>query len=116
MQMKDDARITLIVSALRRHMDRNQLSQVKFAADAGVDQSQLPRILAGKSKRIRKNMQILMEHAGVGWDVARARPPVSHHPLLFAAVNAAWDGSSRGGNALARLIDAAAEFQKVHAR
>lgn len=115
MHMKDEARIKLIVAALRRYMERNRITQVKFAEATGVDQSQLSRILSGRSTRISKSMRILMEYAGVNSEVASAQHrQIEWHPRLLIAVTAAWDGTDRGGNLLAKLIDAAAEFQREH--
>lgn len=117
MQMKEEARIKLIVAALRRYIERHRLTQVKWSEITGVDQSQLSRILAGRSKRISKSMRILMEHAGVDAEVvAGFRRPLPWHPRLLVAVTAAWDGTDRGGNLLAKLIDAAAEFQRESAQ
>lgn len=78
------------------------VTQSSLSDATGVDQSQISRILSGKSKRVSKNAQKLIEytekmHICIGDD--EQLPPV-----LVKAVRLAWDRTAEHAEALARVI------------
>lgn len=104
---------TTLVFALRRFLHSQKMSQLELARATGVAQSQVSRILAFKTKRVSKNMQIICDYAHIDW--RSTQRTVDDHPRLMATIVAAWDGTDRGGDALANLISAAAELRDIHA-
>lgn len=80
-----------------------RVTQAQVAAAAGVDQSQVSRILAGRCTRLSTNVERLcrLEHA------MRSRSTLSDAHLrkpIDAAIAAVWDGSSAHASAIAEVV------------
>ena len=82
------------------------LSQLDIAKAVGASQSQVSRILAGKSRRRSKLFTDICIFALNTPGVAsnNGRPNVSTNDDLMAAINAVWDGTHQHAKALAIVI------------
>lgn len=91
-----------ILSRIRLAVESRGITQKYLAEATGVHQSQISRILAGKSVRVSKNLAKISRyidemHICISKD--RDFPPV-----LLSAIRSTWDGSIEHAEAIARVI------------
>src|SRR6266568_3227086 len=91
----------IIASRLRAKVAGGGISQARLAADTGVHQSQLSRILRGDFKHVGKNVRKVCKLLNVRPDHFQ-RP----NPRLAKAITALWDGSGKNEQALIDLLKA----------
>lgn len=89
----------------RLHALSRRVSTVKIAADTGVHQSQVSRLVRGQFKRLSPNLLKLLEYA----DAPRRRnaADAGREAAKKAVVRAAlrtWDSTPGGAQALVRLL------------
>ena len=95
-----------------------QLSQLEIASASGVDQSQVSRILSGKSKRASPNLLRVCKYAAAVRAAAPETPPASTTATakLTDAVLRVWDGSPAHAGALVELLEAVERVQRTRGR
>jgi transcriptional regulator with XRE-family HTH domain len=91
----------VIASRLKTKVERRGISQAQLAANTGVHQSQLSRILRGDFKRIGKNVRKVCHFLSV-----KPRDFQRSNPRLAKAITALWDGSRKHERVLIHLLKA----------
>lgn len=94
------------------------LRQTDIAGALGASQSQVSRILSGRSLR---RSRLFDEVCIYAFDALRERdaiskPAAASNAVLTAALDAVWDGSERHAQALALIIRSLAALGASHAR
>jgi len=101
MNVKAPAPIAGARRALRRLAAR--ASTVRIAADTGIHQSQVSRLLRGHFRRLSPNVRTLLAYA----QKPQARTPAPETTAKAAVIRAAlrtWDATPEGAQALVRLL------------
>lgn len=82
------------------------LSQNDIAIAVGASQSQVSRILSGKSLRRSRTFERICIYAFESLDKVQGKnkPPASANQDLITALDAVWDGSDQHAKALAVVI------------
>jgi predicted XRE-type DNA-binding protein len=98
--------VTTEVVRARRVLQRlaRQASTVRVAADTGIHQSQVSRLLRGQFHRLSRNVQLLLAYAG---NARLARAPRRAEAAKASVIRAAlrtWDATPEGAQALVRLL------------
>ncbi len=107
-----------LLAWLAGRVRQRQLSQLQIASASGVDQSQVSRILSGKSKRASPNLLRVCKYAAS----VRAAAPETHPASTTAsaqltdAVLRVWDGSPAHAGALVELLEAVERVQRTRGR
>lgn len=85
---------------------RAGLNQNEIALAIGASQSQVSRILSGKSLRRSKTFEKICIYAfeSLGKVEAKTRPSAATNHHLITALDAVWDGSDQHAKALALVI------------
>lgn len=94
-----------LARALKGALRKKGISQIKAAADLGIHQSQISRILNGQARRTSKNVRRLCTYANIHC-APRIADPASNAALM-RALQRVWDGSRESANAVIRLLNAA---------
>jgi len=94
------------VARARRALQRlgARVSTVQLAADTGIHQSQVSRLLRGQFHRVSRNVQLLLAYAG---NARRAPAPRRGEAAKASVIRAAlrtWDATPKGAQALVRLL------------
>lgn len=117
MQIFSDPRIDVhqrdLLAWLAELVRTRKLTQQELAAESGVHQSQVSRILSGSPKRPSRNVQRLCSYAERRREQSRAdRGGLLDPPqALSRALSRVWDGSEEHAKALADLLDAVDRVQ-----
>ena len=103
------------VARARRALERlrARVSTIQIAADTGIHQSQVSRLLRGHFRRLSPNVRALLAYAGKG-------PPKQAEPRAADAARAAviraalrtWDATPEGAQALVRLLRSVQEMKR----
>ena len=102
------------VAQARRTLERlrRRASTVQVAANTGIHQSQVSRLLRGHFRRISANVRALLAYA------AKPRPRKAQPPAdaaKAAVIKAAlrtWDATPEGAQALVRLLRSVQEIRR----
>lgn len=100
----------------RRLLQRlgERVSTVQVAADTGIHQSQVSRLLRGQFRRLSPNVRVLLAYAE---KPARPIAPEQRRAAAKAAVIKAalrtWDRTSEGARALVRLLRSVQEMRRA---
>ena len=106
---------TLEAARARRSLERlrARVSTVQIAADTGIHQSQVSRLLRGHFRRLSPNVRALLAYA------AKQKPqkpaPRAAQAAKTAVIRAAlrtWDATPEGAQALVRLLRSVQEIRK----
>jgi DNA-binding Xre family transcriptional regulator len=103
--------ITQSLDHLRALILSNVTNQSEISKATGIDQSQISRILAGKVKRVSKNMLELCKFARNLPQIAERDP--SQSPALMSALKAVWDGTPEHAAAIASVVLSLRKFREV---
>ena len=91
-----------LIERLKYAVDVLGLSQQELAKATGVHQSQIYRVLAGKARRVSKNLLKISAYLD---NLHLCYANNSEIPrVLKDAIQFAWDGTARHADALARVI------------
>ena len=106
--------VTAAVARARRALQRlgARRSTVQIAADTGIHQSQVSRLLRGQFHRISRNVQRLLAYAG---KAQRAPLPQRKHAAKASVIRAAlrtWDATPEGAQALVRLLRSVQDLRR----
>ena len=79
---------------------------VQLAADTGIHQSQVSRLLRGQFRRLAPNVRTLLDHASrpVAHSSSRERQKVVAQASVVKAALRTWDATPEGARALIRLL------------
>ncbi len=91
-----------LIERLKYAVDVLGVSQQELAIATGIHQSQISRMLAGKARRVSKNLLKLSAHLDnlhLGYANSSEIPQVLKDAIQFS-----WDGTARHADALARVI------------
>jgi len=107
-------KVTAGAARARRALQRlaRQASTVQVAADTGIHQSQVSRLLRGKFHRVSRNVQLLLAYAG---KARRAPAPRRSQAARAAVIRAAlrtWDATPEGAQALVRLLRSVQDLRR----
>ena len=104
--MQKDVKTSAVAQA-RRVLERlgRRAPTVRVAADTGIHQSQVSRLLRGQFKRISSNVRLLLAYAEQPRRYAQAKDPsvLSRSAVIRAALRT-WDSTPEGARALVRLL------------
>ena len=98
---------------LARRLADAGVTQTRIAADLGVSQSQVSRLLAGEIKRRSKLFERLCAYVEAMPGFERPEAPIAE---IYAAINDTWDGTIEHARALAHVIRAVAILRNLPAR
>lgn len=105
--MQDSVKkVTADVARARRALQRlaRQASTVQLAADTGIHQSQVSRLLRGQFHRLSRNVLLLLAYANKpGRAPAPRRADAAKASVIRAALRT-WDATPEGAQALVRLL------------
>jgi hypothetical protein len=91
-----------------------QRSTVQIAADTGIHQSQVSRLVRGQFSRLSANVRVLLAYAE---KPRRQRSPERKvHAAKESVIRAAlrtWDSTSEGARALIRLLRSVQEIRRT---
>lgn len=91
-----------LIERLKYAVDVLGVSQKELAKSTGVHQSQISRMLAGKARRVSKNLLKLSSYLD---NLHFCYANKSEIPqVLKDAIQFSWDGTARHAEALARVI------------
>ena len=76
-----------------------------------VSQSWISRIVTGKFRRVSAKVGCVLRHAGIRVDIADSHSPDGEE-IIAKAIKEAWDGSLDGAQALALMLQGAAELRR----
>jgi hypothetical protein len=114
--MQDSVKkVTLEVAHARRTLQRlgGRASTVQLAADSGIHQSQVSRLVRGKFYRLSRNVQRLLAYAERpgGRAAARQRSEAAKASVIRAALRT-WDATPEGAQALVRLLRSVQDLRR----
>jgi hypothetical protein len=106
--------VTPQVARARRALVRlgARVSTVQVAADTGIHQSQVSRLLRGQFHRVSRNVQLLLAYAG---NARRAAAPDRANAAKASVIRAAlrtWDATPEGAQALVRLLRSVQDLRR----
>ena len=107
-------KVTPSVARARRTLARlgERVSTVQVAADTGIHQSQVSRLVRGQFTRLSRNVRLLLAYAGKG---APARSPQRADAAKASVIRAAlrtWDETPEGAQALVRLLRSVQDLRR----
>ncbi len=76
-----------------------------------VSQSWVSRIINGEFKRFSKKVEFVLLHAGIRIESDNSHTP-SGEEIIARAIEAAWDGSLDGAQAVALILRGAADLRR----
>lgn len=100
--------------ALQRLGER--VSTVRIAADTGIHQSQVSRLLRGQFHRLSRNVRLLLAY---GRKPGRAPAPRRAEAAKASVIKAAlrtWDATPEGAQALVRLLRSVQDLRRAPSR
>ena len=89
-------------------------STVQVAADTGIHQSQVSRLLRGQFRRLSPNVRVLLAYAEK--PQRRVAPERRRQAAKASVIRAAlrtWDSTSQGARALIRLLRSVQEIRRT---
>jgi hypothetical protein len=101
------------VPRARRTLERlrSRISTVQVAADTGIHQSQVSRLLRGHFRRISPNVRALLVYASK--PTRKAEPPAeAAKAAVIKAALRTWDATPEGAQALVRLLRSVREIKR----
>jgi len=109
---RDVARAKRALQSLGR-----QAQTVKVAADTGIHQSQVSRLLRGRFKRVSTNVRVLLAYAAKPQHYAKTDEPsqVARSAVVKAALRT-WDSTPEGARALIRLLRSVERIRRLRHR
>ena len=111
-------KVTADVARARRTLARlaAQVSTVQLAADTGIHQSQVSRLLRGQFHRVSRNVQLLLAYARKpGRAPAPRRAEAAKASVIRAALRT-WDTTPEGAQALVRLLRSVQDLRRAPSR
>ena len=102
------------VAQARRSLERlrERVSTVRIAADTGIHQSQVSRLLRGHFRRLSPNVRALLDYAKK--PATRPAPPrakAAKAAVIKAALRT-WDATPEGAQALVRLLRSVRDLRR----
>ena len=107
-------KVTPEVARARRALERlaRRASTVQLAADTGIHQSQVSRLLRGQFHRVSRNVQLLLAYgAQPGRRGAPPRAEAAKASVIKAALRT-WDETPEGAQALVRLLRSVQDLRR----
>ena len=106
---------TAEVARARRALERlrERASTIRIAADTGIHQSQVSRLLRGHFRRLSPNVRTLLAYASKRQQ--RKTEPRAAEAARSAVIRAAlrtWDATPEGAQALVRLLRSVQEIKR----
>ena len=101
------------VTQARRTLERlrRRTSTVQIAADTGIHQSQVSRLLRGHFRRISPNVRTLLAYASK--PKRKMEPPAeAAKAAVIKAALRTWDATPEGAQALVRLLRSVQEIKR----
>jgi hypothetical protein len=112
-------KVTADVARARRTLARlaAQVSTVQLAADTGIHQSQVSRLVRGQFHRVSRNVQLLLAYARKPGRAAPAprRAEAAKASVIRAALRT-WDTTPEGAQALVRLLRSVQDLRRAPPR
>jgi len=98
--------VTPGVARARRALQRlgARVSTVQVAADTGIHQSQVSRLLRGQFHRLSRNVRLLVAYAGKRGRAPAPRRAEAAKAAVIRAALRTWDATPEGAQALVRLL------------
>ena len=106
--------VTPQVARARRTLARlgSRVSTVQVAADTGIHQSQVSRLLRGQFHRLSRNVRLLLAYARApGRAPAPGRAEAAKASVIRAALRT-WDETPEGAQALVRLLRSVQDLKR----
>ena len=106
--------VTPEVARARRTLERlgARVSTVQVAADTGIHQSQVSRLLRGQFHRLSRNVRLLLAYARApGRVAAPGRAEAAKASVIRAALRT-WDETPEGAQALVRLLRSVQDLKR----
>jgi hypothetical protein len=102
------------VTQARRTLERlrRRTSTVQIAADTGIHQSQVSRLLRGHFRRISPNVRALLAYAAKPKPRRGAEPAEAAKAAVIKAALRTWDATPEGAQALVRLLRSVQEIKR----
>jgi transcriptional regulator with XRE-family HTH domain len=114
--MQGDVKAASIeVARARQSLERlrARVSTVQIAADTGIHQSQVSRLLRGHFRRISPNVRALLAYASKGRPgKAEPRAADAARTAVIRAALRTWDATPEGAQALVRLLRSVQEIKR----
>jgi hypothetical protein len=106
--------VTAEVARARRALQRlgARCSTVQVAADTGIHQSQVSRLLRGQFHRVSRNVQLLLAYTGKAGRAPAARRDQSAKASVIKAALRTWDATPEGAQALVRLLRSVQDLRR----
>jgi len=93
-----------------------RVQTVRVAADTGIHQSQVSRLLRGRFKRLSTNVRVLLSYAAKPAHYARTNEPSElARSAVVKAVLRTWDCTPEGARALIRLLQSVDRIRRLRA-
>jgi transcriptional regulator with XRE-family HTH domain len=104
--------VSKLLALLSDKLSTKAITQQEIQQATGVHQSQISRIVAGKSKRVSPNVKKLCKYAEA-LRTSRQGKGSADAEVLQASILAIWDGSSAHARALQEVIHAIGAVQST---
>lgn len=91
-------------------LDRG-VTQVQLAEGAKASQSQVSRLLAGRSRRLSKATLRICGYATINTYVTKLSDPRKSE-ILVQALQRVWDGSDEHAKSIARVVSSLEDFKQ----
>jgi transcriptional regulator with XRE-family HTH domain len=106
--------VTADVARARRALQRlaRRLSTVRLAADTGIHQSQVSRLLRGQFHRLSRNVLLLLAYAGTQRRAPAPRRAAAAKAAVIRAALRTWDTTPEGAQALVRLLRSVQDLRR----
>jgi hypothetical protein len=96
--------------ALQRLGER--VSTVRIAADTGIHQSQVSRLLRGQFHRLSRNVRLLLDYAAKPGRAPAPRRAAAAKASVIRAALRTWDATPQGAQALVRLLRSVQDLRR----
>jgi hypothetical protein len=88
-------------------------STVQIAADTGIHQSQVSRLLRGQFHRVSRNVQLLLTYAGKAQPAPAPQRKQAAKASVIRAALRTWDATPEGAQALVRLLRSVQDLRRT---
>ena len=107
-------KVTPEVARARRALARlsASVSTVQVAADTGIHQSQVSRLLRGQFHRLSRNVQRLVAYAAKPGRAPAPQRAVAAKASVIKAALRTWDATPEGAQALVRLLRSVQDLRR----
>lgn len=108
-------KVTPEVARARRALERlgARVSTVQLAAQTGIHQSQVSRLLRGQFHRVSRNVRLLLAYAAKpGRAPGPERAAAAKASVIKAALRT-WDETPEGAQALVRLLRSVQDLRRT---